>query len=282
MIEPARKNFDPKYVSNELDKLDRELTEKLCVYLLGGAVMAIDDLKPGTKDIDVIVEDKKNYRILVSTLKKCGYYLMQDQDLTKEYQKLSATTLENLDKFRWEIFIKYVAKKLVLSDTMKRRAVRMYSGRLLTVFRLSKEDMFLMKSMTERDRDLEDMSLLAKSGIDYNLVFDECKKQTEENTKGDIWEGSLNEKLLELESQYRIFVPFRKRLEKIAEEKMLVADIIGVLQVEDLDQEGILSKLPSLKLTDIQDGLRILLKSGRVLKLRNGKFTLNTDSRQQS
>lgn len=80
---------------------------------------------------------------------------------------------------------------------------------------------FLIKSMTERDRDLEDMSLLARSGLDYNLVFEECKMQSDMSAKGDVWEASLNEKLLELEDKYGITVPFQKELEKNAEEKMV-------------------------------------------------------------
>ncbi len=39
----------------------------------------------------------------------------------------------------------------------------MYNGTKLKVFRLSKEDIFLMKGMTSRDKDLEDVFLMAKS-----------------------------------------------------------------------------------------------------------------------
>ena len=140
--------------------------------------MAMDGLKPGTKDIDVIVEDKRCHRILVGSLERCDYYLLQPQDLSVPYRELSATALQNLEGFRWEIFIKYVAKKLALTDTMGLRAVKVYSGEELTVFRLSNEDMFLMKGMTERDRDLEDMALIARSDINYDIVLEECMNQS--------------------------------------------------------------------------------------------------------
>ena len=52
----VRQNFNPEYIKEELTKIDTVLVEKLNIYLLGGAVMAINDLKPGTKDIDVLVE----------------------------------------------------------------------------------------------------------------------------------------------------------------------------------------------------------------------------------
>ena len=47
---------------------------------------------------------------------------------------------------------------------MKQRARKRYTGIKLTVYVLSNEDLFLLKGMTERERDLEDMAILAKSG----------------------------------------------------------------------------------------------------------------------
>ncbi len=39
--------------------------------------MTIAGLKPGTKDIDVIVEDERVHDILVGSLEMCGYHLLQ-------------------------------------------------------------------------------------------------------------------------------------------------------------------------------------------------------------
>ena len=223
MIDSDRANFDPDYVTKELKRLDGVLIDKLSIYLLGGAVMAINGLKPGTKDIDVIVENERDRRILVSSLEECEYYALQPQDLSRPYVELSATAMQNLEGFRWEIFIKYVAKRLCLTDTIRQRAGKIYHGKKLTVFRLSNEDMFLMKGMTERDRDLEDMALIARSDINYNLVFDECVEQSERDSRGNIWESSLYEKCEELKEKYEIDVPIRKKLRKISEKKMIKA-----------------------------------------------------------
>ncbi len=220
MIDSDRANFDPDYVAKELMRLDNVLIDKLCIYLLGGAVMAINGLKPGTKDIDVIVENERDHRILVCSLKKCEYYVLQTQDLSRPYVELSATAMQNLEGFRLEIFIKYVAKKLSLTDTIKQRAYRIYQGKELTVFCLSNEDMFLMKGMTERDRDLEDMELIARTDIDYNLVLNECVEQSKGDPRGNIWESSLYEKCVELKEKYGIEVPILKKLRKISERKM--------------------------------------------------------------
>ena len=77
MINPDRRNFDQEYITKELGRLNGVLNEKLSIYLLGGAAMTIAGLKPGTKDIDVIVEDERVHDILVGSLEMCGYHLLQ-------------------------------------------------------------------------------------------------------------------------------------------------------------------------------------------------------------
>ena len=45
-------------------KIDKILGDELNIYLLGGAVMAINNLKSGTKDIDVLVQKKEDLKTL--------------------------------------------------------------------------------------------------------------------------------------------------------------------------------------------------------------------------
>lgn len=71
MSSSGRRNFDPEYIRKEFAGIDNILSKKLRVYVLGGAVMAIEGLKDGTRDIDVLMEDKMNHEILVQALEKC-------------------------------------------------------------------------------------------------------------------------------------------------------------------------------------------------------------------
>lgn len=75
--------------------------------------------------------------------------------------------------------------------------------------------------MTERDRVLEVMSLLSRSGLDHSTILEECKPQSEMDDRGNIWEVSLNEKLKALELHYDVSVPIRKEIGQVAEEKIL-------------------------------------------------------------
>jgi hypothetical protein len=80
-----------------------------------------------------------------------------------------------------------------------------------------------MKGMTGRDRDLEDMSLLARSGVNYDSGFKECVSQSDRTDK--LWEIGLHDKCEELDKKYNVRVPITKKLQRIAEEKMLTRRI---------------------------------------------------------
>lgn len=275
MNEPTRRNFDLEYIKNELIILEKTINGKLTIYIIGGAVMAMDGLKPGTKDIDIIVENKYYQKLLVRSLEQCNYVTIQPQKLTKPYKELSATILENTDGFRWDIFIKCVAKGLVLSNSMKKRTISIYSGEKLTVFRLSKEDIFLLKGITPRNSDVEDMSLIAMAGVDYKIVFDECISQSDSDRKGNVWEAFLNEHCKVLQSEYEIYVPFQKELEKKATEKMLSLRIMEILKKAHMTKVEILLESGGLNPLDIDEGLNFLLKKGKVKESVDGKFSLN-------
>ena len=64
MISNTRRNFDQWYINKELMKLDKILGDELNIYLLGGAVMAINNLKTATRDIDVLVQKKEDLKTL--------------------------------------------------------------------------------------------------------------------------------------------------------------------------------------------------------------------------
>ncbi|MDP6155916.1 MAG: hypothetical protein QF682_07245 [Candidatus Thermoplasmatota archaeon] len=43
---------------------------------------------------------------------------------------------------------------------------------------MSPEDLFLFKSITERELDLDDMRILVESGVNWDVIFHECQKQS--------------------------------------------------------------------------------------------------------
>jgi hypothetical protein len=272
-MEIERKEFSLEYIEKELDKLERTIETQVKIYVVGGYVMAYQKLKAGTKDIDVIVETSDKAEILAKGLRATGYHLLPNGTLTKEYQTLGATAYENADGFRWEIFNKIVANKLALSPDMKRRSKMIRQGRKLQVSILSNEDIFLMKGVTDRDRDLEDMSLLARSGVNYDTVFKECVSQSDRT--GKLWEIGLHDKCEELEEKYGVGVPITKKLQRIAEEKMLTKKITPVLRGGPKTEEELVEILKEkLKHRDVKAGIKILNKQSRIRISKRGKISL--------
>ena len=214
----ARIGFDDEYVSSELEKVGNALTMPINLYLIGGAAMIKYGLKAATKDIDVLFSTQREAVELVNALKKVEYNQIQSGRLAPEYKMMSATRiLENRDGFRWDIFHEYVCKKLRLSSGMIKRAnIFVETGRL-NVWIISKEDIFLLKSVTERDDDEDDLLLLARSGLDWEAILNECVSQSRCDMMCEI---DLYDKLDKLRTSYGLETPISDRISRISHEQM--------------------------------------------------------------
>src|SRR5208283_5400273 len=161
-----RRSFNKNYLQQEFDKLDAK-TQPATLYLIGGGAMAFYGLKEATKDIDIILTNAEQLNSLLTALSKSGYDKPAQALITKSYCKMQTNAImENRDGFRWDLFINKVCNALMLSEAIKQRAKPLYKGSHLTVLITSKEDIFLFKGITEREADLDDMRILAESGLD--------------------------------------------------------------------------------------------------------------------
>lgn len=271
------KGFNPKYVKRELTRIDKTLLEKIKIYVTGGAVMALAGLKIGTKDIDVIVESDRAMNNLVSALLEERYSTVSGARLLPPYEGLSAMVLENKQGFRWDIFLKIVARKLFLSSGMKKRATLMFKGRRLIVYSLSKEDIFLLKGVTERDRDLDDMYILSRSGLSYDVIFKECKHQSRKS--GRIWESALFGQCEDLRKKYDVEIPFLMKLRRLAEEKILQSKILERIQDGSSTREAIQRDLKGLLPEDLEFGLELLVER-RQITFSDNKITLTSSTKK--
>jgi hypothetical protein len=136
-----------------------------------------------------------------------------------------SVVMENADGFRWDIFHKKICNRLLFSENMASRVVEFYSKGSLRLSLASKEDIFLFKGITEREADLDDMRLLAESGLDWQVVKNECIYQP--NYSGRLWEDALVQKLIDLRERYGIRSPIEKELRSICVEKMGQNAVLG-------------------------------------------------------
>jgi len=266
----ARVKFDGGYVSRELRKVGNALTTPVNLYLIGGAAMIQYGLKAATKDIDVLFSTYEEAVVLVHALNKAGYHQIQTSRLTSDYQAMFATQiLENADGFRWDVFHESVCRKLILSPDMIKRARSLQKVGPLTVWLISKEDIFLLKSVTERDDDVIDLLMLARSKLDWDAMLRECLNQSRDDF---ICEIDLYDRLDVLKTSYGLETSIYGRISKIAQdqmEKWLEGRILRELDATPTGLENLLKRFGCEKET-LLPSLARLEKIGRIKRVGEG------------
>ena len=224
-----RRSFDKDYLKQEFDKLNAIAKRPLALYLIGGGAMAFYGLKVATKDIDIILTNQEDLNNLQAALVAIGYKEPNPIVITRPYNEMQTSAiLENKDGFRWDLFLTKVCGKLTLSAEMQNRATSLYQGNKLKVLIASKEDLFLFKGITTRDADLDDTRILAQSGLNWETIAQECKKQSQES--GVCWEDALAQNLQDLKAKYGIEAPIEKALRKTAEQKIIETTLLGQIE----------------------------------------------------
>ncbi|MDR1991890.1 MAG: hypothetical protein LBQ98_00050 [Nitrososphaerota archaeon] len=215
-----RRAFDKDYLKQEFDKLNTTIANgSLTLYLIGGGAMAFYGIKAATKDIDIILTSQEELNSLQTALTTTGYREPNPVIITRAYHEMQTSAiLENQDGFRWDLFLTKVCGKLALSLGMQNRANTLYQGNKLRVCIVSKEDLFLFKSITNRDADLDDTRILAQSGLNWEIIVQECKNQSQ--TSNICWEDALYQTLQDLKTKHNIEAPIGKTLRKTAQQKI--------------------------------------------------------------
>lgn len=72
------------------------------------------------------------------------------------------------------------------------------------------------------------MRVIAESGLDWDVVFEECLYQS--RTSGRLWENSLYGNLVDLREVYGIKSPIQKRLRRRAEAKLVELNIVDAIR----------------------------------------------------
>jgi len=206
------REFDELQLMGWLEKIGKALKRKVTVYLIGGATMVFRGQKFSTKDVDLVLTSGEELKHLVEALKAMGFF--EDVELPEEYQRLGASAVMRDSKgFQLDLFFGQVYQGLELTGRMERRAQILKVFGNLDVRLLSADDIFLLKGVTDREADLEDMRILVEGGIDWNTVKEECLLQE----KRRIWEDLLVNRLMELKERYGIESPIVRDLMESAD-----------------------------------------------------------------
>ena len=197
-----RRKFKQKELLDVFEVISKNIQSETKVYLIGGLGMVLHGLKASTKDVDLVFDTRPDLKKFVFACKHEG---MDDiVQKTEEYIQLGTQNIfESKNGVRLDIFYKQVCNGLILSEDMKDRAQKSITFPNLEVFVMSKEDIFLFKSITLRDDDLEDMAALATTELDWNII--EIEARTQPRSKE--WLPRLRERLMDLYDDHGVTSP---------------------------------------------------------------------------
>lgn len=270
-----RSSFSMQYITNELDRLSSKISIPVKLFVIGGLGLIDFGLKEATKDIDVVVQSPRELHALTDSLGGLGYRAPSPVEISRPYKKMKASQiLENDEGFRWDIFCQQVCAALTFSNGMVSRAANFYNTKLLKALRASKEDIFLFKGITEREADLDDMRLLAESGLDWEVILQECRNQSV--SSGRLWENALLQNLVDLRDKHKIRSPIERALERIVEER-LTEDALIEAVMQGYTTVRMISEITQLPERFIRETADKMEKKGLLSIDRSGrpyKFTL--------
>ncbi|MEK6982679.1 MAG: hypothetical protein AABX38_07125 [Candidatus Micrarchaeota archaeon] len=171
------RQFDASYIDHELNNIGSRIQRQVSIYLIGGCAMSFRNLKETTKDIDIVFKDETDYDAFCWALFGAQYY--EPRTIKSEHEKLNTVKMyENKDGFHLDLFIRQVVGKLTISESMIGRSELYKTYSKLSVYLLSKEDIFLFKGLASegRQRDLPDMEVLY-SNLNWNNILEELNSQ---------------------------------------------------------------------------------------------------------
>lgn len=186
--------YSKQDIEGVLEAVGGFLEKPVSVFLIGGCAMTFRNLKPATKDADLLLGSELEEQALCDAMLGAG---LTELFPGSKYVPLKAKDILVADNgLQFELFAETVMGGMRLSEGMEKRAVVHKAYGKLRLLLASKEDVFLFKAITDRPfpRDYEDLVTLQQSGLDWTAVI--CVYG--EQIKGSKLEANLRKKLGEL------------------------------------------------------------------------------------
>lgn len=218
-----------------LEQLGETLDTEVDAYLLGGGNLILRGVKDSTKDLDIVVDSNEALLKLGETLRELDYE--ERTDLEAAYKELDpAVVFEKDGSPRYDIFVEVVAGKLQLTEQMKHGVDRTIEHGNLHLHLLSLTDIFLFKSITEREGDLEDAALITRqTSLDWKQMLEEIERQDE--LTGQYFSFAVLDTLDILKQREDIDPPIHQQLVSYCLEKALIVSLEEPKTIEDLRNE---------------------------------------------
>jgi len=204
-------------VEEILKGLGERLAEPVQFLVIGGAAMLEYGLKEATKDIDLVCRDAAGKARLLETAKSLGFEVFGPE---KRHARLGLDRVAIKGGHTLDIFAGRISYDFGLSEGMWQRGK---NTRLLGKAEMryaAVEDIFSLKLIANRPRDIEDCVFLASAKMDYEAIYSEILAQYAKagTVEEKIWITYLEEGIGKLEENYRVQVPIADRISELADE----------------------------------------------------------------
>lgn len=240
-------------------ELSKRVRDGVSIYVFGGEAMRIRGLKRATKDVDIVVKDEQTFTVLREALTVLGYETLGGK-ISKTDMKLSPSGIFIGEGYpRVDLYVNIICNAFCLSNSMMERCEIREIGNLKLCI-MSNEDVFLLKSVTDREGDIYDMIDLAKSqGFNWRIVFEELYVQ---EMTGRHFCRELLDSVEIIERKTGIRAPFYNKLVNHCIDQAILESIVR-WKATTLKQIKELVNYPDYKL---RSRINSLIKEGKLVR----------------
>jgi len=214
-----RKEFSKHQLIGMLEKVGNGFESLAVAFMLGGGAMCFRNQKISTKDLDLVFENKPQALAFSGKLSELRF--KKKSGLETEYEEMKAEGIweEEEGGFRIDVFAGKVCDALELSKDVRERSEGLGVFGKLEVRMFSNEDVVLFKSVTERERDVDDIAAVIKTAsLDWNAIKKEIEGQTKHYPN---LPTLVFNKLVELKEKHEISPPITSWLKRKSNEQIL-------------------------------------------------------------
>lgn len=256
--------------------LGSEIESPVDAYLIGGENMRIKGLKDSTRDCDIVVGTGREAGAVAGALRRLGY--SESTLVGSDARIRPMRVFEHPSKSRIDLFCRTVAGKMDLSGAMKKAAAASAFGRLRLCL-IADEHVFLLKAVTGREGDIDDMASLASGSsehgrkrFDWNAVFDGIAEQIRADSTKDALASAVLHSVADMGDRLGSRAPVLGRLQRLAAD----AEIARLLRGGSLPVGQVVSMIRQERMGEalIRNRINALARDGRVSKRRDGRTVL--------
>jgi predicted nucleotidyltransferase len=155
------------------------IEEDLSCIAIGGTAMMFSGYKTTTKDIDLVFKDSKDREIFIKAIIKLGYKeksLVNVYDEKRIEQKNKPKMFSRGDE-RFDLFVKDIFGFEINQNIVQQEDF--LGNKELNVKIIGKDDLILLKAVTSREKDFEDIETIIKIEkiVNWDYITKEAIKQ---------------------------------------------------------------------------------------------------------